>query len=67
MNARCLSCLGRKTLLSLGNMQKTCPYCFGLGYIKEENKELVTSLAEVLEKPKRGRKRKVFSEKVLQC
>jgi hypothetical protein len=63
MNSRCLSCFGRKTLLSLGNMQKTCPYCFGLGYIKEENKELVTELAEVM-KPKRRRKK---IEPVLQC
>jgi hypothetical protein len=60
--ARCLSCLGRKTIVALGNMQKTCPHCLGVGYLEQPDKVA----QETMDKPKRTRKKKIV-EPVLQC
>lgn len=46
--AQCLSCYGRKTIVSLGNMQKSCPYCLGIGYLQQPEKELAVTVSDVV-------------------
>ena len=35
---RCDSCCGKKTVVGLGNIKKTCAKCAGVGYVKIETK-----------------------------
>jgi RecJ-like exonuclease len=33
---RCFECAGKKYIIGLGLMRKTCPICNGVGYIEPE-------------------------------
>ena len=35
---RCDCCHGKKTVVALGNIKKTCAKCAGVGYVKIETK-----------------------------
>lgn len=54
---RCDCCHGRKTLIGLGNIIKSCARCLGFGYVKIG--EVVEKLSETV---KQSRKRKVKDE-----
>ena len=59
MAHRCTSCVGKKTLIGLGNMLVKCKTCNGIGYtsppeLKEEAQEDEQLFEGVLEK-RRGR------------
>ncbi len=68
---RCDSCLGLKRIKGLGNIEKDCPSCRGIGWISGADKELETELSEKMDivkpKAKRGRKKKIVNnEEILQ-
>lgn len=58
---RCSNCLGTKKVMELGMIQKNCPICDGIGWIKKELepfKEERVAVSEVAVEKKRGRPRK---------
>lgn len=66
--AQCLACRGTKKIVALGNMQKSCHYCNGIGYLEEPDKELKVTLGDVMDVIKRKpRKKKIVNETILQC
>ena len=66
---QCKSCLGKKKITALGNFIIDCPTCRGIGFIDEPGKQLKVTLKDVMDLPqkKRGRKKKIINEAVLQC
>jgi DnaJ-class molecular chaperone len=62
----CDSCKGRKKIVGLGNIQQDCPSCRGIGWIEIPDDTLKVTLADVMENPKR-RKKKITHEAILQC
>lgn len=66
MMLNCESCKTRKKIIGLGNMLIDCPSCKGIGWIEIPEKEMKVTLAEVINNPKKNRK-KVTREPVLQC
>lgn len=58
---RCECCQGKKKIIGLGNIEKICPLCSGIGWIakpKEITKEEIEVLSLSKEPKKRGRKKK---------
>jgi hypothetical protein len=63
---RCDCCQGRKQIKGLGNMEKDCPACRGIGWIDGKDKDLEQDLMEVM-KPKKKPGRKPKLENTVQC
>lgn len=69
---RCDSCMGKKRIKGLGNIEKDCDACRGIGWIEVPDYALETALSNELTKPivtikkKRGRKPKDDTT-ILQC
>lgn len=61
----CDACKGKKVQVGLGNLTIDCPSCRGIGWIDEFIPELKTTLKDVMDNPKR--KKRKMSETVLQC
>jgi hypothetical protein len=67
--SQCLACLGTKRIVALGNIQKSCHYCHGIGYLEEPEKDLKVTLGDIMDIAKRKpkQKKKVVNETILQC
>lgn len=68
MMINCDNCKGRKQVIGLGNIQKDCPSCRGIGWVELPDNDLKVTLADVMDtNKKRGRKKKINHEEILQC
>jgi len=57
---RCDICQGKKQILSLGNLQKDCYECHGIGWLQPDEDEPIV-------KPKKKKKPKFKDDEILHC
>lgn len=64
---RCEGCQGRKKIKALGNIEKDCPNCRGIGWLDNGDKSLEKELSERMDiaKPKKKPGRKPKQEPVI--
>ena len=62
---KCTRCDGTKKIIGMGYMKEKCPECNGVGKKADATVLLTVKDAPVVEKKKRGRKKKVVLEQTI--
>jgi hypothetical protein len=62
MMLSCDACKTRKKIVGLGNMLIDCPSCNGVGWIEIPEQELKVTLGDMMNNPKRKKKKPVEPE-----
>lgn len=62
----CPACKGKKIMIGLGNIEKDCPSCRGVGYINPPSDDLKVTLGDVM-KTGKVKKKKHNDGTILHC